>query len=349
MIAFETLPKEPSIWVSGWKFISVSSDGTCVTISYFRPFFKKDELIISIVEDFNSSDAVKNKKRFFIKKINGSGGNLALISKSNNKNETPVDPGFGTGRRDCYRPVFWSKDDLGQITEGNPFDALYLDSKLMNVVEEFERWSKSRDWFVKKEIPWKRGYLLEGTQGSGKTSFVRALGQNFDFPIYIFNLSTMNNSEFLDEWKSAKNSSPCICLFEDIDAVFDKRKNIASTEMFQGVTFDCFLNAIDGVERNDGIVTIITTNNIDAVDSSLCNTYNGEEMTSRPGRIDRVIHFNSLGDEGKKFIAQKILGDFDRKDWEFLLEGNKEDTASQFQERCCRLALKLFWGKKDGN
>ena len=69
-----------------------------------------------------------------------------------------------------------------------------------------------------------------------------------------------------------------------------------------------------------------------------------ETMTSRPCRIDRLIEFNILSEEAKIKMAKRILNEFPEEKWENdIFDGSDNYTGSQFQERCCRKALSLFW------
>jgi SpoVK/Ycf46/Vps4 family AAA+-type ATPase len=159
----------------------------------------------------------------------------------------------------------------------------------------------------------------------------------------------MSNQDFNRIWKDTIGTyAPCICLFEDIDGVFDGRENVATRgKMDQGLSFDCFLNCLDGVENTDGLFIVVSTNNIDKLDNAIGVPNNGDGMSTRPGRIDRTLFFDSLDENGREKMANRILGDFDKDKWSFILDegGNYNDTGAQFQERCCRLALKLFWDK----
>ena len=119
----------------------------------------------------------------------------------------------------------------------------------------------------------------------------------------------MTNDCFTKSWsRIAGNASSStfgsIILFEDFDAVFEGRKNIVDAE--GGVTFDTILNAIDGVQANDGVLLIITTNKFTAVDTAL---------SMRPGRIEKTIKFDLPDKNWRHKCITKILGD-----WPLLVE-----------------------------
>lgn len=64
----------------------------------------------------------------------------------------------------------------------------------------------------------------------------------------------------------ARQLAPCVVILEDLDSLINDRNR------------SFFLNQLDGIEGNDGLLIIATTNHLDRIDSSL---------TSRPSRFDR--------------------------------------------------------------
>jgi hypothetical protein len=111
-------------------------------------------------------------------------------------------------------------------------------------------------------------------------------------------------------WTEMQTNTPCIALIEDIDNVFHGRENIVRRpglfpmmplEPKEGdgdkdksgrgpmgafLTFDCLLNCLDGVEKADGIFTIITTNDLSRPRS--------RAAAEAPRRHDRV-HQHAAG------------------------------------------------------
>lgn len=96
---------------------------------------------------------------------------------------------------------------------------------------------------------------------------------------------------------------------------------------------------MDGAVKYDGIVTFITTNNIDTIDSAL-----GGGGNTRPGRIDYVYEMTSVGEEGREFIGNKIFANMDGKE-EMLLDAltnSNAKTPAQFKEYCINSALENY-------
>lgn len=72
-------------------------------------------------------------------------------------------------------------------------------------------------------IPYRRGYLLHGPPGSGKTSFIQALAASLGYDICLLNLSERGLAD--DKLFHLLSNAPerSIILMEDVDAAFNKR------------------------------------------------------------------------------------------------------------------------------
>lgn len=353
-IAYEILSSEPTIYWYKRRPLIISGKH----ISFIRGTFNVNELIKDILDNYNSTqgDSQSNKEnRFFIRKYHGTlqqqkNGNQGAWGKTEGSSptESPAsltsnDNGFVRAIQNSISPIGWSKDDIGQIKKPEPMSHLALSDECVKAIEEIKRWRNSEQWYKDRQIPHKKGILLYGKPGCGKSSVAKALAMDLNMPIMIFDLSNMSNTDFTENWDRVKNNAPCMVLLEDIDSIFDGRKNVVHAD--GGLSFDCLLNSIDGVEASDGLLIVATTNNIDKIDIALGKP-NGDGISTRPGRIDRALELVSPDEKGRKKIASRILCDFPKEIPQVVEDGN-HDTGAQFQERCSRLALKLFWENKD--
>lgn len=152
------------------------------------------------------------------------------------------------------------------------------------LVTDCNKFLNSKERYSELGIPHRRGYLLAGTPGSGKTSVVMATAGEFHLPIYVLFLSSpiLSDEELGNLLKRIPENS--ILLLEDIDAAFRERKG---QEASRGVTFSGLLNALDGVASSTGRILFMTTNNVDKLDPALI----------RPGRIDMKFEFGPATDE----------------------------------------------------
>ena len=161
-----------------------------------------------------------------------------------------------------------------------------LKSDFLRDVEEYLD-PDTRTWYADRDLPYRRGYLMHGRPGTGKTSLIFAAAGRFNLDIYVLNLAKVNDAT-LDK-RLSKLPPRCIILLEDID-VIEATKN-RTDEIKQpaasGVTLSGLLNALDGVASKEGRVLIMTTNHVDHID----------EAVIRPGRVDKMIEFGHANQE----------------------------------------------------
>jgi len=144
-----------------------------------------------------------------------------------------------------------------------------IKEELLNDINEF---LNSEQWFKKIGVPWRRGYLLCGSPGNGKSSLVTAVASELDLDIYIANINGMGDKELSDLFSRIYGKS--ILLLEDIDCILANRD-----EKNNGPNLSTLLNALDGVNAGEGRLVFMTTNHVDKLDPALI----------RPGRIDLKI------------------------------------------------------------
>ncbi|PLB50965.1 hypothetical protein P170DRAFT_425259 [Aspergillus steynii IBT 23096] len=159
---------------------------------------------------------------------------------------------------------------------------------------------RTRRWYSNRGIPYRRGYLLHGPPGTGKTSLCFAASGMLGLSLYLLNLSSKSFGE--DDLMSLFHELPrrCIVLLEDVDcAGMAKERTLgdgekggeqkeketgseeATTTAKQGVSLSGLLNVIDGVAASEGRILVMTTNHPDKLDAALL----------RPGRVDMSVEF----------------------------------------------------------
>ncbi|HEX4590686.1 MAG TPA: AAA family ATPase [Gemmataceae bacterium] len=274
-----------------------------------------------------------------------------------------------------YRLLAHKPEQLGKApSAGRALDHLIFPPRVKELIREIELWRRSQQWYRDRGISWKRGWLLYGPPGTGKTALARAFAEDLNLPITVFNLAELGNRQLVRSWAAMQVNVPCIALFEDIDNVFHGRENVArklvnfmpmmpspangdgrkacKSRSTEPVTFDCLLNCLDGVERADGIFTIITTNEIAKIDPALGQPRTQpdgsvEFISTRPGRVDKAVELGYLEPADKKRMAKRILGDYPAEYMAMLefIDENPDlpETPAQFQERCGQIALACFW------
>ncbi|KZV88770.1 P-loop containing nucleoside triphosphate hydrolase protein [Exidia glandulosa HHB12029] len=113
-------------------------------------------------------------------------------------------------------------------------DSLVLPSgvqeKLLSDAREF---LTSEKWYRDAGVPYRRGYLLHGVPGSGKTSTIHALASELCLPIYSISLAMKGLDDGGLQALVAETPPDCILTLEDIDCAFPDRKRSGRAELQQ--------------------------------------------------------------------------------------------------------------------
>ena len=162
-------------------------------------------------------------------------------------------------------------DQIGGAT----LDNLILPDRLKrDLFADVDRFFGARPAYDTHGIPWKRGLLLLGPPGNGKTHAIKAIVNATGRPcLYVKTFKSDNWTEAAGVrrvFERARKASPCILVLEDLDSLVTEESR------------SFFLNELDGFAANVGILTIATTNHPAKLDPAILD---------RPSRFDRKYHF----------------------------------------------------------
>lgn len=224
-----------------------------------------------------------------------------------------------------YRPTVGTQ--LGQppswarclARPSRPLSTVVLDERQKEMfVDDIRDYleTDTRKWYADRGIPYRRGYLLHGPPGTGKSSLSFAVAGKFGLKIYVLSLASKSLTEeglaVLFEALPRK----CVVLLEDVDTVGIARvqkkeeTSVESTDKTtankeeetskKGVSFSGLLNAIDGVASHEGRILILTTNHPEKLDPALV----------RPGRVDMKIEFTLAGNDAIGGLFERMFEDY---------------------------------------
>jgi hypothetical protein len=183
----------------------------------------------------------------------------------------------------------FSKDkELYEAIKKASFDQLILEGSFKEQIrDDFRQFIDSRQVYEEAGVPWRRGALLIGPPGNGKTLCVKALVRELGIPcLYVRTLEAQYGSpqrSVAAIFRRARAQAPCILVLEDIDAL-----------LAEG-TRSLFLNELDGFAQNPGLITIATTNHPERLDPSI---------VERPSRFDRKYHFMLPSEDARtRYVA----------------------------------------------
>ncbi|KAK2467652.1 hypothetical protein APHAL10511_000507 [Amanita phalloides] len=191
-----------------------------------------------------------------------------------------------------------------------PLNSIILDPGVKNaLLTDARDFLMNKAWYVTRGIPFRRGYLLYGAPGSGKTSIIQSLAGALGLDIYLISLSSGDLDDAGLTRLILDLPERCIAVMEDIDAALthsitressddaddDKTQNQRSAALGR-VSLSGLLNALDGIGAQEGRILFATTNKYLSLDPAL----------RRPGRMDVHIEFKLAS----KYQARELYKTF---------------------------------------
>ncbi|KAL6255177.1 mitochondrial chaperone BCS1 [Pogonomyrmex barbatus] len=170
---------------------------------------------------------------------------------------------------------------FGHARKRRPLESVVLDTGISErIINDCQEFINNPSWYSERGIPYRRGYLLYGPPGCGKSSYITALAGELERGICVLNLSERGLTDDRLNHLLAVAPQQTIILLEDIDAAFTSREESkavkAAYEGLNRVTFSGLLNCLDGVASTEARILFMTTNYLDRLDPALV----------RPGRVD---------------------------------------------------------------
>lgn len=219
-----------------------------------------------------------------------------------------------------------------------PLSSIVLERGVKEMLlEDAKDFLRSEKWYATRGIPFRRGYLLHGVPGSGKTSLIHAMAGALALDIYVVSLSASWINDATLTTLMGRVPSRCIVLLEDLDAAFTRSSNrdedssgvpggaskgsSNSADLdgwgnegrgFSGrrrdyvpdyntLSLSGLLNALDGVSAPEGRLLFATTNHLERLDPAL----------TRPGRMDVWVEFKNASQWQASLLYTNFFSEVD--------------------------------------
>lgn len=174
-------------------------------------------------------------------------------------------------------------------------------SEVMGEISSFFS-QETQELYQKLDIPYKRGLILYGDPGNGKSTAIREMIRKIDYPEVAKIVINPNVDEYVTFvlgllLKSLKGRKAIIIL-EDLDSL------IASSNRSE------FLNLLDGVDVQSGALFIGTTNYPESIDPAFMN---------RSGRFDRTYEIPN-----PSYATRKLF--FESRNVQDILDAKPDDS-----------------------
>ncbi|KAK0741979.1 P-loop containing nucleoside triphosphate hydrolase protein [Apiosordaria backusii] len=222
----------------------------------------------------------------------------------------------------------WIKDPLlWQSVQGASWDDVILEPTMKEaLMRDVIGFFDTRDVYQDLGLMWKRGIILHGLPGNGKTASIKALINSLEArgqedgskkipSLYVKAFDSCHGGKWSIRYifQHARKMAPCVLIFEDLDSlVLDEYRSY-------------FLNEVDGLESNEGILMIGSTNHLSKLDPAIAK---------RPSRFDRKYRFKLPDEETRERYADY---------WRKKLEG-KPIVSDKFDDDISPLVAKVTEG-----
>lgn len=202
-----------------------------------------------------------------------------------------------------YDESDWSdiiiKEDLQKLLKRN----------IVNYINNIEE-------YAHRNLPTSRGILITGPPGTGKTLCCKTIMSMVNCTtIYVTSDNIENVGDIKKTYKIAKRLSPTIIIIEDIDTLGGLDRREQGNHPLLGE----FLNCLNGIGSNSGVVTIATTNFPQHLDAAIAD---------RPGRFDLRLDFGLPDEEQRLHILKKYIEDVEHNGVDLKSLANKTNGLS---------------------
>lgn len=185
----------------------------------------------------------------------------------------------------------------------------FPESNCEKVLIEIQKFWDSKSRFLDYKLPYRRGILLYGPPGSGKSCAIRLVMKDvierngliiqFEHP-YLF-------TRGIRILREIQPNTYVVVLMEDLDGMIEKYGELQ------------VLSILDGVESIENIVFLATTNYPETLN---------ERILNRPSRFDKRYRIGLPAKESRRVYLEHLVSQSTKHDLEINLDKWVKDTES---------------------
>jgi len=199
--------------------------------------------------------------------------------------------------------IVWNRQLSQHTLKKQPFktDELYqLPSyEIQDILKDIQNFWDRRDKYRNYNFIHKRGILMYGEPGCGKSGIIQLISkQLIENDGIIINVKDQEDIDyfidFISTFRKIEKERPLIVILEDIDSIAGENSHSTSR----------LLNILDGVKQIEDVVYIATTNYPEKLQ---------DRITNRPSRFDRRYKVELPNEEIRRAYIQHKLTEDDIK------------------------------------
>ena len=187
----------------------------------------------------------------------------------------------------------------------------FEDSNSDELLEDITKFWSREELFRVYNLPYKRGILMWGAPGTGKTCTIRLVMEDVirregivvkftDPRLFVPGMRVL---------REIQGDTPVVVIMEDLDELCSVHGEASITDI------------LDGTERVDKIVFLATTNYPEHLSARIVN---------RPSRFDRILKIGNLGEKNRRIYMEHLCSKAAKKGRELDLDYDKwvKDTEA---------------------
>ena len=199
--------------------------------------------------------------------------------------------------------IVWNRSLSQHTIKKQPFktDELYqLPSyEIQDILKDIQNFWDRRDKYREYNFVHKRGILMYGEPGCGKSGIIQLISkQLIENDGIIINVKDQEDIDyfidFISTFRKIEKERPLIVILEDIDSIAGENSHSTSR----------LLNILDGVKQIEDVVYIATTNYPEKLQ---------DRITNRPSRFDRRYKVELPNEEISEAYIRHKLNEDDNK------------------------------------